>query len=480
MNSLCLRCVSPGGGEGGGGDARARQQRGAVRRCVSLPDLGKGESLLQASAVLRPCVSLPTCATRGPDFGETGARRALVADRTGGSRELVSHGKALHASRRDLVARGLFVHAIRYFSGHEGGYDEDSIRILSGTPVVFEAFGIGCRRRCAQEAVPDLLHDDPLRFVLKCQAVDAVRAGRTGGGSLCLRLLERELSRKKLAGSFRILEGLRLARRYACLKPGSLCYQDGTSLLHSRAFHQAEPDWRWLVLSAGVFDVNKTSLWGSTFSPLLSAVEHAADADAVAALLAAGADPNLASAAGVTPLGFAMLAEVPDGLAKLAVLLASPAIDPNRPSCFGHACCTPLHYGALQGLAPAVERLLTHPGTDPDRLFRVPYPQFSVSCASSLAVAVACCLGDEHYPLRIIQALAAAGARLLVVGEWGEGQQEALNCGDDLMLLQQVMGIVAAEDRRQGVTRALEAGRTQWQLRRVPQSMVRPASSSRQ
>jgi uncharacterized protein len=90
------------------------------------------------------------------------------------------------------------------------------------------------------------------------------------------------------------------------------------------------------------------------FTPLHIAV-FARNADALRALLAAGADPNelaTASFAQVTPLGTAATF----GANELAELLLDHGADPERTSDHGH---TPLHAAAANGNRALVELLLT-------------------------------------------------------------------------------------------------------------------------
>lgn len=261
----------------------------------------------------------------------------------------------------------------------------------------------------------DLVGDDPLTFVLRYQVQDKKRRKPCHSGSGLAFLLAQAMQQRNLAVTCKILQGLGMAQQCGRLEEESLYPLHG-GLLHSPAFYDASSAWRQLVLGTGIFDLNRLS---SSFGqpPLLDAI--VSSTESVVDLLEAGADPNIGSRAGDTPLGRCIDPLIPDRMSKLAALLCRPSLDPNLPTADGGGRSSPLHKAVCCGFLDVVARLLAHSDVDANSVFDVRWYDRPVLAGSALTAAVFHILVSRRHPLEMVEELAAAGARLLVVNAAG-------------------------------------------------------------
>ncbi|MCY4380737.1 MAG: hypothetical protein OXC40_04105, partial [Proteobacteria bacterium] len=129
----------------------------------------------------------------------------------------------------------------------------------------------------------------------------------------------------------------------------------------------------------------------------------------------AGADPNTGSRAGSTPLGRCMDPLIQNRLGKLEALLRSPCLDPNLPTADGSGRSSPLHKAVCCGFLDVVVRLLAHSAVDANPVFGVRWYGRPVLAGSALTATVFHILVSRRYPIKMVEELAAAGARLLVI-----------------------------------------------------------------
>jgi|GEM_PF-3591926 len=287
-----------------------------------------------------------------------------------------------------------------------------------------------CRayRRYGQP-LPDPVNDSPGVFVRKCLAIDKVLYASGPCISCTFFVLEQAVATCNLPVAFKMLQGLRQTHLRGELAPSTLMDDEGYSLLHRPFFYRStSAQWRRLVLAARVLDVNQAGTGG--LYPLNWAIFLAPDADAVAALLQAGADPNHRDNPGPTALSFCTQALVPQRMQKMQLLLDHDNIDPNCVTCTDPACAvSALHWAVSARSDEAVIQLLNHPATDPD--------MFCPGSGTPLAMAAARFLDEPGYPEAIVLALARAGGRLRLSGPHGE----RVDCEADIRRFQKLRGV---------------------------------------
>jgi len=359
----------------------------------------------------RPLLPLPT---QGTPATQAGVR--------------VREGAATVIRLNDLkfctTQQSYLAHASHFIACHEGGGSEHCCTL---NPSLAERgmreFEQPCLSLYTGAGRPlDIVGDDPLTFVLKCQAMDAQRRGSGTGEAGCVYLLRIAMEMRNLPVTCKILQGLTQAKHNGSLDEEALyAEQSGMlqgGLLHHCVFYHASSPWRQLVLSAGVFDPSRFSAQVAGFTPLFRALQFSVDS--VADLLAAGADPNKGTTAGCTPLGLCVTPSIIDRMPKLELLLCCPALQCNQTTTEGGGHCSPLHSAVSGGDLDVVARLLMHPGVDTDLAFDVKWHDSVVMAGSALAAAAFCFLACPDYPVQMVEQLAAAGARLLIVNAAGE------------------------------------------------------------
>ena len=294
--------------------------------------------------------------------------------------------------------------------------------------------------------MPDIVGDSPALFVLKCLAIDAITMEWAEGMSCTFFCLEQALATRNLPATWRILQGMRLALQQGHRLRTVLTDRDGYTLLHRPFLYKSlSAGWLRLVLASGILDAGRPDSNGMT--PLNWAIFLAPDADAVCALLEAGANPNRGDPNGPHPLILCTNPAVEQGMEKMEALLRHKAIDPNSAaSCDPFFAVTPLHWAVATGSITAVRRLLAHPAIDPNRVCpRGP--------GSPLAVAASHFLDRWEDCSAIIRALAAAGGRLVL---WFP-ENKLVSCGSDVAWLQQQRGAMAVGGEAQARERQLQA-----------------------
>lgn len=244
--------------------------------------------------------------------------------------------------------------------------------------------------------------DRPLQFFLYCQQWECVA-----------HVLEEAVDQRHLPMTCLLLYGMQQAQRQGLVKDQCLQNGYGRTLLHEDFFYdELEPEWRRLVLAFDVLNVDEGDI-----PPLCRAAGTSTpDADPLASLLEAGANPNAKTCRGISPLHFCVQDADTRSQCKLNLLLQAPGIDLNPVCRCANYNRTPLGLAVHRANSFAVDKLLGCKGLALNCLTQMEGFCGSVQWGSELALAVDRFLRESHYPLDILERLARAGARLLVMG----------------------------------------------------------------
>ena len=262
------------------------------------------------------------------------------------------------------------------------------------------ARGPGYKAELSWQAIrlpfPDFAADSPLDCVLQCQLIDKTTGKRGPRDSCTHRILRLAMTCGNVAVGFKMLRGLQQAQERGLLDTRWLTNKDGQTLLE-RMFYYEDVScfslWLRLVLAAGIFDVN-----AGESSPLYLAILKAPDADAVAALLEAGAEPDRGNdRLCKSPLNLCVESDIDDQARKLQQLLACDGVDVNRPHATGYWQGPPLFWAVFSGSLCAVTQLLAHPDTRIDRLYLV--DSYHVRLGRGSLLALAACRIAAHFLL---------------------------------------------------------------------------------
>ena len=373
----------------------------AVGRDPQVTAVCADPSLLVAPAA--PTASLETATGLAPVARRLG-QLLPIEDLLNLRHSLATNGGAHSEISRQAVTQCqtegelLLAKALHCLSCPRQQYDQDLLTDLHDTRTMMAFF--------LQEIVPlyadwglplpDPVQDEPLAFVLKCQALDEKVQQDTAGAPCTARLLKRVVETGAVAVAFKMLKGLQQAKKQQLLVQTSLAGENGKTLLQEEIVYQkASRFWLKLLLAAAVFDLHPTQ--GDT--PLTLAICCRKTSDAVAILLGAGADPNQGGRLLPVPISTCFLDGVENRLSKIAQLLSHSALDPREVSCA-------VHEAVKSHDSNAVTQLLAYPGTDPDFLHMG-------SWGSPLVQAVRMCLENPHRPPDMLRLLASKGCHLI-------------------------------------------------------------------
>ena len=313
----------------------------------------------------------------------------------GGAHSEISRQAVIQCQTEEEV---LLAKALHCLSCPRQQYDQDLLADLHDTRAMMAFFLQEIVPRYADWGLPlpDPAQDEPLAFVLKCQALDERAQQDTAGTPCTARLLKRVVETDAVAVAFKMLKGLQQAKKQQLLVQASLTGENGKTLLQEEIVYQkASRFWLKLLLAAAVFDLHPTQ--GDT--PLTLAICCRTTCDAVAVLLAAGADPNQGGRPLPVPISTCFLDGVENRLSKIGQLLSHSALDPREVSCA-------VHEAVKSDDRDAVTALLAYPGTDPDFLHMG-------SWGSPLVQAVRMCLDNPHRPPDMLRLLASKGGHLV-------------------------------------------------------------------